>query len=269
MLEVKILRKLGINFNSVNDLTDDEQAKYLAELGFSSVFTATQDLKRHHTIANCVAKHGLEYETIHAPFGHINDIWIDKDEGDVMEKELTDCIDICSSISVPIAVMHLSSGLIPPQITDIGRKRFNNVIEYAQKKNIYVAFENQRKLANLSWVLEYYGNDKNVGFCWDCGHEACFTPGREYMPIFGDRLMCLHIHDNCCEYNKDEHMIPFDGKYNFNTFARHIRTSGFEGSLMLEIFKKVSPMYAEMTSHTFLERAYNAANKLREMVDNS
>lgn len=94
IFEVKILRKLGINFNSVNDLSDDEHAKCLAELVFSFVITATEDLKRHHTIANSVAKHGLEYETIHAPFGHINDIWIDKDEGDVMEKELTDCIDI-------------------------------------------------------------------------------------------------------------------------------------------------------------------------------
>lgn len=261
------MRKLGINFNSVSDISDEAQVKLIAELGFSAVFTEMSDLKHHFELADLFARNGLQYETVHAPFGRINNIWLDKEEGDAMEKELTDCIDICEKVGVPVAIVHLSSGLTPPPITDIGRKRFDNVIEHACRKNICLAFENQRMLANISWVFETYGADKKVAFCWDCGHEGCFTPGREYMPLFGNRLICLHIHDNYCEFDKDMHMIPFDGKIDFEKFTGHIRASGFDGSLMLEVFKDFAPVYQDISSEKFLERAYKAADKLRKIID--
>lgn len=129
------------------------------------------------------------------------------------------------------------------------------------------AFENQRKLANLAWAMETFGPDSNVGFCWDCGHESCFTPGREYMPIFGKRLVCTHIHDNHGIYNGDDHMLPFDACMDFEKVARQIRESGYEGSLMLEVGPGAHEVYQNLTWEEFFERAAVAVKRLRDLVD--
>ena len=261
------MREIGINFNCVADITFEERAKILSELGFDTTFTETMTKENHYKLAEVLAPYGIKYETVHAPFKGINNMWFDNEESKVMIDQLKDCVDKCVISGAPIIVVHLSSGVNAPKMNDLGMGRFEDIIEYANKNNISVAFENQRKLANLSWSLEYHDADSNVGFCWDCGHESCFTPGREYMPIFGDRLICTHIHDNHGIYNQDDHMIPFDGKIDFDKFARQIKESGFEGSLMLEVFRDWCPVYEGMSSYDFLERAYKAADKLRTMVD--
>jgi sugar phosphate isomerase/epimerase len=165
------------------------------------------------------------------------------------------------------AFKHLSSGMKPPSLTDIGRGRFIALVEHAAAKGVQIAFENQRKLANIAWTFEEFEDAPNVGFCWDTGHEACFSPGRQYMPLFGQRLICTHIHDNSGEFNRDEHLLPFDGKLDFERIARQIRESGFTGSLMLEAIAANSHLYDDMTCEAYLERAAASVRKLRDMVD--
>lgn len=261
------MRKTGIIIHAAKGLSDEAYINTIADLGFNTTFSGVLDISRHEHIANLLAKRGMEYENLHTPFGHINDIWLDCEGGEAMLKELVDCIDCCVVSGAPIAVVHLSSGLKPPSITDIGRGRFARLVEYANSKNVRIAFENQRKLANLAWALETFSHEDGVGFCWDCGHESCFTPGREYMPLFGNRLICTHIHDNSGTFDQDDHMLPFDGNINFERFAHHIRESGYKGSFMLEVFAKNSDIYSGMTPETFLTRAADAAKRLVKLTD--
>ena len=123
------------------------------------------------------------------------------------------------------------------------------------------------ELANLAWTMEQFGKMDTVGFCWDCGHESCFTPGRQYMPIFGKYLVCTHLHDNHGVYNKDEHLIPFDGSMDMELAARQIKESGYEGSLMLEILVQNSNYYDGMTYPEYLTKGYEAVTRLRDMID--
>lgn len=146
--------------------------------------------------------------------------------------------------------------------------RFTKLIDYAQRNSVKVAFENQRKLSNLAWVFENFSEEDGVGFCWDCGHENCFTPGKEYMPLFGDRLICTHIHDNYGIYNQDSHLLPFDGAINFRKVADAIHAAKFAGTLMLEVLPENSDRYDGMSLDAYLEKAAGAAKKLRDMVEN-
>ena len=111
-----------------------------------------------------------------------------------------------------------------------------------------------------------YKDNPYVAFCWDCGHENCFTPGWEFMPLFGNRLICTHIHDNMGT-PKDEHMIPFDGSNDFARKAELLKKSGFEGSLMLELSRNSSDRYTDLSWEEYSQRAADAAKKLRAMVD--
>lgn len=261
------MRQLGINCGGYPGMEPLDLLPYIRDAGFDCVFTGYRDDAYIDTMAEAVARAGMHYDTIHAPFKHINDLWSPGEEGEAMLKTLTDCLDACARCDIPVMIAHLSSGENAPCINDVGHARLDRLVEHAGRVGVRIAFENQRKLANIAFVFEQYGALPQVGFCWDVGHEACFSPGRAYMPLFGQYLCALHLQDNLCEYNRDRHFIPFDGLIDFHSAARQIRDSGFTGTLMLEVLRKNSHRYDELTPEQYYARAFAAAEKLRRLVD--
>ncbi len=255
-------RPLGINLHALSGLTDEEYLKTIAEIGFQRTFTGVYEKDRIARIAELCAKYGIFWETIHAPFSGINNIWLADDAG--MLDRLKNAVDCCALAGVGIVIVHLSSKEDAPEITDLGRDRFKRLAEHAHNQNVLLAFENQRKLANLAWAMEVFPPEI-AGFCWDCGHESCFTPGKRYLSMFANRLVCTHIHDNSGTYNDDAHRIPFDGSIDYGYVTTALRDAGYKGSLMLEIGHDVS--YDDVPPRAFLEKAYSAAERLREMTD--
>lgn len=163
---------------------------------------------------------------------------------------------------------HLSASFTPPPITEIGKYRFEKLVEYADRKGVRVAFENIYTLENLAWAMERFGKGSNVGLCWDCGHEYCFTQGVEIMKLWGDRLICTHIHDNECILDKDRHMLPFDGAIDFERVAEHLRNYNYTGTLMFEVIANGNHcMYDPFSVEEYLVRAADAAKRLAKMVD--
>ena len=263
------MRKIGICFGAVSNTPKENYVKLISELGFEATFTGVCATEAEQSaLAELFAKYGLEYESIHAPFGHINDIWLDCEGGEAMLAELIEAVNRCKLVGARILVVHLSSSLTPPSITDLGQERFKRLMEHAEKQGVIIAYENQRMLGNIAWAFEQFAGSPSLGFCWDCGHENCFTIGRQYMPIFGKQLVCTHIHDNSGIFNADNHLIPFDGAFDYNRFARQINESGYSGSLMLEIMKgHCKGFYDGLTDEEYLQKAADAIKKIRAMVD--
>lgn len=207
-------------------------------------------------------------ETLHAPFSKINDMWSDDEEAALkIICRLKDGIDKCVKYNIPVIIVHLSSGRPMPEITEKGVKRFEEVFDYAKNKNVTIALENQRYLENLDYFLGKY---PNTGFCWDVGHEYGFSKDIRFMERFGERAVALHIHDNRCIFNMDDHLIPFDGKIDFDVVAKTIAKSGYNGTLMMEITKNaetdgVKP-YENMSAEEYIMRAFNAVKKLDDMI---
>ena len=261
------MRKIAINLHAKKGLDTAAYIGKMRELGFDALFTGVPTPTDLPVIVDALAKNGMSYEMIHAPFEHINDIWYEGEQGESMLGELMHAVDCAQLGGCPTVVVHLSSGTTPPDLTDVGRARFERLVEHAAQKKVRIAFENQRKLANITWALERFCDPATVGFCWDCGHEGCFTPDREFMPLFGDRLICTHIHDNPCLPDEDLHMIPFDASLDFDRVARQLRESGYAGTLTLEVFAQNSKVYDGMSCEAFLEKAAAAIKRLRSMID--
>lgn len=263
------MRKLGINYRAERpeDMSDENCLARLNEYGFGAIFTGIGNPATVDELAPKVRAAGIDYDFIHAPFDKINDMWKAGDAGEAMLDRLIVTAETCARNEIPIAVIHLSSGEKAPCVNEIGVDRFDRLIRKAEDLGVQIAIENQRKLGNIAVLMERYADEKHVGFCWDNGHERCFTPNREYMPLFGDRLICLHIHDNRGIYNDDIHYLPFDGVIDFDHVAQQIRASGYKGSVMLETAGRGRDLYAGLSEVSFLKRAYMQADRLRTLID--
>lgn len=256
--------KIGINLGCYGGgLTIEEQIRLIKENGFEACFLGCEGAD-FDAVVEKVQAAGITVDNLHAPFNKINDMWKEGEAGEDMLARLIACVEKAARHGIPVIVVHLSSGMNPPMINDIGNERFKRLMEAAAANNVTIAYENQRMIANLALMFEYYPEAR---FCWDIGHEACFTYGREYMPLFGKKLAALHVQDNLCEFNKDQHLIPYDGKVDFDKAARYIAESGYQGTVMLEIIRKNSDFYTEISPEEYYKRAADATRKLRDTIE--
>ncbi len=258
------MKKIGINLGCYgNGLSIEEQIRLMAENGFETTFMGSEN-SNIDQIVRLLRETEIRCENCHAPFDKINDIWVSGDAGENMLARLIQSVRTCAQNEIPTLVVHLSSGVNAPRINDIGNERFDRLMAEAKACGVLIAYENQRKLANLSMVMEQY---PEAGFCWDVGHEACFAGGREYMPLFGSRIIALHLQDNHCEFNRDEHLLPYDGTIDMELAARRIAESGYQGSIMLEVIRQNSHFYDDLSPDEYYRRAAAAARRFAESVE--
>lgn len=264
------MQKLGINIDAFEDSRHsnlESTIKLIADLGFNAVFNDASYKKPVGEIAGLCQRFGLLYQFIHAPFKGTNNIWLDNADGDKMCDKILSSLDDAGNFGVPVAVVHISSTYTPPPISQAGADRFKKIVEHAHNKNVKIAFENLRAPEYLKWAMDTFSDAPNVGFCWDTGHENCFTEGIEFMPIYGDKLLCTHIHDNNCEKSGDLHLIPFDGKIDFEKVAKHLKNCNNDVPLMLEVFAK-NEIYKNVSEIEFFQRAYNSVVKIKNLINN-
>ena len=263
------MRNIGINVRPDVTYGTAPFMDCVAATGFNSVFTYGNLPEFIDFVAKKCRDTGVRYEALHAPCERINDLWLPDEQGDKVVDMMKESMDLAEAHGIPIVICHLSSKENAPHATDAGLLRFDKLVEYAGKKNLKLAVENQRKLGNLCTILEIYGKDSPVGFCWDVGHEACFSYGREYLPLFPDRCVFTHIHDNNKRYNVDEHLLPFDGQIDFWRVADLLHKANYPGTLCLEIDlpHEGSEKYADLSLEQFVSKAYAAINRLRIIAE--
>ena len=257
------MKKIGIAWGCYGGLSAEEQIRLMKQNGFETTFSGSNDADLDR-IVSMLRQEGIVCESCHAPFDGINNIWYPGEDGERMLDRLIRGAENCARNAIPVMVVHLSSGENAPRVGDVGNDRFDRLMESARKLGVTVAYENQRKLGNLAHAMEQY---PDAGFCWDVGHEACFTGGRQYMPLFGKRIVALHLHDNGMEYNADQHLLPYDGKIDMERAARQLAESGYNGSIMLEVIRPNSSLYEGVSAEDYYARAAEAARRFAERVE--
>lgn len=257
--------ELGIGI--LDRISIKDQVKYFKKYGIFRTFIGSEHADFEMAM-QLFKENGIICETLHAPFDKINDIWgEDEVAARKMINRLKDSIDKCEKNSIPVSVVHLSSGRPMPEINETGVSRFEEVFEYANKKGVIIALENQRYKENIEFFMKKY---KTPGFCWDVGHEYCFSKGIRFMELFGDRLCALHIHDNRCGTDTDDHLLPFDGNIDFEEVAKAIAKSGYKGTVMLELNRfalvEGKKIYEDLDDEEYVKRAADSARKLSDMI---
>jgi sugar phosphate isomerase/epimerase len=260
-------RKIGLNIDCIKDGSNCENIQKLKNAGFDCFFVLAirEDVDKYKKISEDV---GIYFEFIHAPFRGINAIWEEGDGYATLFDQMMETVDAAAEYGVPTVIIHLSSGWNPPAVNELGLKRYDKLVAHATEKKINIAFENLRNVENVLVIKERYKDNPYVGFCYDAGHEHCYTDNFDWIETFGDKLLCTHIHDNTGydrSIDNDTHYLPFDGNVDYEDMIRRLDKVGYKGSLMLEVFNKQKPEYLEWSEDKFIKECYERIKRIEEM----
>ena len=251
----------------------DEQIRLFAATGFEGFFTGW---KRGEDIAHYAAiarEEGMLYQSIHAPFTRMAEMWQGGEAGDGALAELIDCLRVCADNAVPIMVAHAFIGFKDHTPTEIGVERFVRLARAAEGLGVRLAVENTEGEEYLAAVMDACRDIPAVGFCWDTGHELCYNHSRDMTALYGSRLIATHLNDNLgirdfggeITYIDDLHLLPFDGVADWADIARRLNRCAFTGPLTFELNTLSKPhrhendAYAALPLEQYLALAYARA----------
>ena len=257
--------------------SEAENIAKIKEAGFDTVFLSSFEKKTVCEIKKECEKHGITAETIHAPFYTIedgrwistNEFWMDGCDYFHLFRQILETIDSAAEAGIPVVVSHVSGGWVAPPLSDIGFYHFDRLVEYAWQKGVKIAFENIRNVGNVAALMERYERIPAVGYCFDCGHEHCYTETAHFLDFFHDRLLCTHIHDNFGRSKEDPmkdtdiHVLPFDGNIDYADMMSRYKKYGCTVPLTLEVGKGAK--YKDLSEEEFLATAFERIKKISKM----
>lgn len=260
-------RKLGIVSECLTGEDPVKTLDLIKEAGFECYFTGCQDPQKVAELVKRGNELGLTCEFIHAPFKGINAMWLAGMDYLNIMNGMKQAIDNAAANGVPTVITHVSSSWAAPEITELGLARFDELVLYATERKVIIAFENLRKVGNLAYFADRYEKMDYVRFCYDCGHEHCYTKFVCWMDVFRDKLVATHIHDNHgrgyeAVGNPDEHLLPFEGTVDYERMMRKLDEYSFEGALILEV---TNHRHLDLTHKEFLDTCYERIKKISEM----
>ena len=247
-----------------------EQINTLKEIGVRRTFINAKH-PEIDKVLDYIKESGLICDNLHAEYEmiyngekiRIDELGREGKAGEAMLEKIKGNIDACARNNIPVIVVHPSYDSPELAKNSIAKERYTEIGNYARQKGVTVAFENLKYTKNLEFVMSLVPDAK---FCWDCGHEYSRLADHKPMPLFGDRLAALHIHDNFIE--NDDHLIPFTGKVDFDYVGKQLADHGYDGTLMLEILYGKNNEYSNgPTYKEFALKAKNAAEKVIEIVN--
>lgn len=243
--------KYGIHTGKMNsDPTEIFKAIKIA--GFDAVLVSLNGSFPNDKQAEIIRKVGLEINNCHAPWNNINHLWLDTEKGEGVYEMLKDNLTECGKLGIPRAVWHVSSGNNYPPISQIGMNRVARLVEVADKANVNICLENQRFFHFIDYIYAHIDSPR-LKFCYDSGHEACFSQTKLALPKYRDRLAALHLHDNSGKYDADEHLMPGKGGgVDWDYVRKYL--ADYEGVISLELKKD-----PDMTLDEFYAAALESA----------
>lgn len=271
--------EIGVNINNESGRNEIEILNNIAKAGFKNVMLSYKAGNIEDTIKTAKDL-GLNVSYYHINNTYANDLWARGEIVDQYIKDVISQIKFCGKHKIPIAVMHATYGSpsdFPLKPSEQGIKNFEKILQVAKKCKVKIALENIDKytIKHMYYLLDKI-KDENLGFCYDIGHHHLYNPKTNLIKKYGERLFALHLHDNLMDwcpgydYSRDIHLLPFDGKINFEKACKRLKKINYKGIIMLEIHKKASgkpQLYTKTSNLNYLKEAHNRAEQLANMVE--
>lgn len=267
-------QKLCVDLGVGMELSLEEQIPLIAESGFEGMFTAYWRRDRMLAISNLCKRYDLTLDAVHAPFADVKKVWVSGEDGDVFTDYMIRALQTSADIGVRTFVCHAFKGYESElRPSELGIERFSRLIRKGDELGVRIAFENTEGEEFLYAVMDAFKDEKNVGFCWNSGHELCYNRGKDMLSRYKDKLFCAHLNDNLgisdfdgnVDRQDDLHLMPFDGISDWEEIARRLAETGFGGMLTFELRRANRTnrhdhdMYQRISEEEYVATAYNRA----------
>jgi len=200
-------------------------------------------------------KLGVEAFSLHAPFGEGANIG-DFDEGERRRalEVVGEALSYASLIGAKVVVLHPGTweGSDDPEEHAEFRRRvlasFLELSRLAEKLGVRLLVENMvptgrrfrfgADLGDLLWLCERV---PGLGVCFDPGHANIGggSPA-SWLEALGGRVLSLHLNDN--DGMADLHLLPGRGNLDWPRFWGALRSGGYEGPLLFEVYGGEEPL---------------------------
>ncbi len=229
--------------------TDVQEILNIKESGWDGVFFGYGKDETLYRAADVAKKEDLIIQSVHAPFDNVWKLWEGTDEQAQAEIDTQiACMKATAKIGVDLVVMHAIIGMNRNNPTELGVERFGKIVKASQEIGVRIALENTEGECYLAKLMEAYGDEKNVGFCVDTGHELCYNYGRDMIGLYGKKkVFGTHLNDNMgitgdkLTWYDDAHMLPFDGIADWQGIADRLKKAEFNGPLTFELIQNNRP----------------------------
>ena len=244
---------LNIHYTS-NDVRTNKRSSFF-DLELSELFLKLIPFKKS------AYNHKLYFGQLHAPYpsyvvgntGFINEYMLE-----VLKKSiaLTNFFESEFLVIHPITSSYVTSA---EEEKRLNFEMYKSLIPYARTYNVKICLENMfhtTKAHNLCEAccsnaedavfyidsLNEVAGEELFSFCFDLGHANVLGKNiRKSLNTLGQRVRCLHIHDN--DARQDLHMIPYSFSTNWgidmytdwNGFISGLADIGYNGTLNFEV----------------------------------
>lgn len=264
----KDIISIGTTFNY--DIALGEQLIMIGRVGFKFIslgawvdHSGYLAASRRHRIKKMVTYHGIRICSLHTPFG--KDLDISSPDPTKMRRTVAcykRCIDAAQFLGARVVIFHPTGY---KQFDDLASRKgvivdnIGRLLDYVQDTEVSLAIENDHfPLANqiLSYSLEMIP-DMKYGFCYDTSHDNLTRHPLKIFKQHGHRLLTTHIADNRGE--TDDHMLPYEGSFQWSAFCRVFSRIRFRGVPLLEVEMRES---AFDSPSEFLQEAFTRGQRL-------
>ncbi|PCK78176.1 hypothetical protein CPT34_25980 [Rhizobium sophoriradicis] len=182
-------------------------------------------------------------------------------------------VDLAAALGAPNVVLHVD--ITDDTFRDSGTEHsffeplyrsLDDIEAYCMERKVQIAVETLVKASAKNYhklyarLFDRY--DANfIGLCYDSGHWELVEPGKvSVLELYGDRLLATHIHDNFGA--KDDHLLPFDGRLDWNAITKAIAATSYVTPLNFE-----TPMDRYVLAElSYYRRAQTIAVRLEGMI---
>ena len=270
------MQKLGFSLDSSYTLPMPQVIDLLADTGFCAISPVWQRGGELNEIVRHAQTRHLTVQSLHGPLRGMPHLWgHDPEAARPVLQDLLQSATDCAEAGIPVLVVHTWNGIhYTFRQEALCFDHFDTLVAHAQKLGIRIAFENLEGAEYLLALMERYVQDPIVGYCWDSGHELCYTPGWDFLSRFGDRLMMTHLNDNLGvtdpagipQGTDDLHLLPFHGVTDWEAAVRRLKAAKRQEILNFEL--KIRPkgdrckldLYSRLPLQQFLQEAYQRAS---------
>ncbi|MBP3345292.1 MAG: sugar phosphate isomerase/epimerase [Clostridia bacterium] len=255
--------KKGITFYFGYHLSPEDKARLIAEAGFDCVMTSDALPQQNSPLENQVKflkKYNLSPSSLHMRYKtrHLPRMWKRGAGGERLKELLIEDVLSAAEHGFKCVVVHAIG-----RFSKIGKQRFLEVLDVCEKHGIPLAFENLSK--NKKLLIKIFENIDHpyLKACFDCGHQNIWFKKFDFVDFFGDKLITLHLHDNCGR--KDDHTINRFGTIDWKKIADKLRPYKDKLSLDYELLLHVKD--PNQTAEEFLAEAKAQADELERMIE--